>query len=112
MRHTNLLFCLLAAACGSSVENNVQPSADSEAEVREPGELATDARRPELGDDLRVLRAAQISMADGIAQAEAEHGAVIEAKYELDDSGQLSLSIYPVGAGLDTDAERNVFQEL
>src|SRR5262249_11711419 len=39
-------------------------------------------------------------------------GSTIEAKFELDDAGKLSLSIYTVGKGIDKDAERNTFQEL
>lgn len=76
-----------------------------------PGAGATDKRVPELGSDLRILRASKISMADALAQVERRHGAVIEAKFELDDHNKLSLSIYPVGKGLGTDAERNTFFE-
>lgn len=77
-----------------------------------PGSSATDARVPELGEDLSVLRRATVKMGDALAQAESEHGPVIEAKYELDDQGNLSLSIYPIGKGLGLDAERNTFFEL
>lgn len=77
-----------------------------------PGAKATDARSPELGDDLSVLATAKVKMSDALAQVEAEHGATIEAKYEIGDDGKLSLSIYPVGKGLATDAERNTFAEV
>jgi hypothetical protein len=50
-------------------------------------------------------------MADALAQVEAANGGIIEAKFELGDDGKLSLSIYPVGQGLDVDAERNKFFE-
>src|SRR5262245_8833061 len=72
-------------------------------------DCATDQRRPELKDP-RDVEASAISMSAGLAQA-AQTGPVIEAKFEPDDSGNLSLSIYPVKA-LNLDGERNVFQEL
>ncbi|MBX3233615.1 MAG: hypothetical protein KIT84_11475 [Labilithrix sp.] len=77
-----------------------------------PGSLATDARHPEVGSDLTVVRASKISMARALAQAEAAHGPAIEAKFELDHDGKLSLSVYPIGKGIDVDAERNSFFEL
>jgi hypothetical protein len=80
--------------------------------VSGPGALATDKRVPELGMDLNILRQSNISLGDGIAQVTRDQGPVIEAKFELDDSGKLSLSIYPAGQSLDTDAERNKFQEF
>src|SRR5512138_1727181 len=70
-----------------------------------------DGRRPELGDDPMVVFDAQVGMAQGLAQA-TQTGAVIEAKYELGDDGKLSLSTYPIGASIELDSERNVFQEL
>lgn len=51
-------------------------------------------------------------MSDALAFAEKHNGATIEAKFELDDSGKLSLSVYPLGKPLNLDSERNVFQEL
>jgi hypothetical protein len=78
-----------------------------------PGDGATDARVPELGDDLTIVRQSKVSMADALAQMEAQNGPAIEAKFELADDGKsLSLSIYPVGKGLALDAERNTFFEL
>src|SRR5262245_16230329 len=70
-----------------------------------------DGRRPELGDEPTVVLTAKVTMSQGLVQA-AQTGAVIEAKYELGDDGKLSLSTYPLGASIDLDAERNVFQEL
>ncbi len=77
-----------------------------------PGAKATDQRTPELGNDLTVVRAAKVKMSDALAQAEQKHGKTIEAKYEIGDDGKLSLSIYPVGKGIEMDAERNTFFEL
>jgi hypothetical protein len=70
----------------------------------------TDARAPEL-TDLSVLATSKISMSEALARAESKYGGLIEAKFEPDDNGNLSLSIYPVGKGLDVDAERNTFFE-
>lgn len=75
-----------------------------------PGAGATDARTPELGDDLTVLHTATISMSDALAQVEASAGTPIEAKFELGDDGLLSLSVYP--ADITMPAEANTFAEL
>jgi hypothetical protein len=58
-----------------------------------------------------LLGTAKISLLQGIKQVQAKYGPVIEAKFELDDSGALSLSVYPVTKGLRTNAEFNVFEE-
>jgi hypothetical protein len=76
-----------------------------------PGAAASDTRTPEV-PDLSVLATSKISMAQGLMQAEATNGPAIEAKFEIDDSGKLSLSVYPVGKGITTDPENNEFQEL
>jgi hypothetical protein len=77
-----------------------------------PDSGATDARTPELGNDPSVLGQARISMSDALRQIAAEHGPAIEAKYELDGDGRLSLSIYPVGEDISVDAQRQRFFEL
>lgn len=59
-----------------------------------------------------LLGTARITLLQGIKLVQAKYGAVIEAKFELDDSGALSLSVYPVGKGLRTNAEFNVFKEV
>jgi hypothetical protein len=61
---------------------------------------------------LTQLPNAKISLLDGIKQAEKASGPVISAKFELDDSGKLSLSIYTAPAGLNTPAEANPMTEL
>jgi hypothetical protein len=58
-----------------------------------------------------LLGTAKISLLQGINKVQANYGPVIEAKFELDDSGALSLSVYPVTKGLRTNAEFNVFEE-
>jgi hypothetical protein len=77
-----------------------------------PGDGATDQRVPELGSNLSILSSSKITMADALAQAEQQYTGLIEAKFELDDSGHLSLSIYPASEGLTVDSERNRFFEL
>jgi hypothetical protein len=59
-----------------------------------------------------LLDTVQTSMLAGIQQVQKTYGPVIEAKYELDDAGKLSLSIYPVTKGIRTNAEFNVFEEV
>ena len=58
-----------------------------------------------------LLPTAKITLVQGIKQVQAKYGPVIEAKFELDDSGALSLSVYPVTKGLRTNAEFNAFEE-
>jgi hypothetical protein len=57
-----------------------------------PGDAATDARTPELGDDVTIVRTSKITMATALAQVSTD---AIEAKFEIGDDGNLSLSIYP-----------------
>jgi hypothetical protein len=94
----------------------IDGGADDDAGIEEvgtgPGVDATDARTPELGADLTIVRQSRITMAAALAQVEKTSGPAIEAKFELGDDGKLSLSIYPVGKGVATDAERNTFFEL
>lgn len=109
-------FALVAAvsttACSSTDRGTSDDSSSAAEELRTPGAAATDKRAPELGDDLSVLATSQTSLEDAVRDAESAHGPVIEAKFELGDDGKLSLSLYPAGKDLGTDAERNVFQEL
>lgn len=58
-----------------------------------------------------LLGKAKITLVEGINQVEAKYGPANEAKFELDDSGALSLSVYPSAKGLKNDAEFNVFEE-
>jgi hypothetical protein len=70
-----------------------------------PPSRTPDAKAVPLLDD------AHVTLIKGIRQVEAKYGPAIEAKFELDDSGALSLSIYPAAKGLKPDAEFNVFEE-
>jgi hypothetical protein len=76
-----------------------------------PGAGATDARVPELGNDVKIARTSKIAMAAALAQVERDHGAAIEAKFELGDDGKLSLSVYPA-ADAKKAAQDNAFTEL
>jgi hypothetical protein len=76
---------------------------------RDP-DCATDARTPELAHAADAL-ASKISMADAAAQVETATGTLIESKFEPDDSGKLSLSLYPLGKPVGVDAKNNTFQE-
>lgn len=76
-----------------------------------PGVKATDAEVPQL-DNATQVRQSKITLIQALDYAEAKYGPQTEAKFELDDAGKLSLSLYPVGKGINTDAARNVLQEL
>jgi len=71
----------------------------------------TDVRAPELGNDPTVARHSKITMLQAIDQLEPQHGKMVEAKFELDESNHLSLSLYPV-KDFRVDAERNELGEL
>src|SRR5262249_10452887 len=108
---SSLLSFLLvtgAAALGTACSDASvgDPTSASDQALSGPGNDATDARKPELGDDLSILNHSRISLADGVARVTTEYGPVIEAKFELGDDGRLSLSLYPVARGLSTDPER------
>ena len=76
-----------------------------------PGAGATDARVPELGGDVTIVRQSHITMSQALRQIAPQYGAAIEAKFEIGDDGKLSLSIYPV-QNIALDSERNHFFEL
>ena len=64
-------------------------------------------------DLLKALPSAKQTLSAGIQQAQGKSPeTAISARYELDDHGQLSLSVYTAEKGLGTDAEHNVLKEL
>jgi len=77
-----------------------------------PGSGATDARVPELGNDVTIARTAKVKMSTALKQTLQSYPNVIEAKYEIGDDGNLSLSIYPTKEAVTVDAERQTFFEL
>ena len=61
---------------------------------------------------LKVLQQSKVSLCEGLRQAVKGAEAPISAKFELDDKGKLSLSIYTAEKGLAVDSQNNVFKEL
>jgi hypothetical protein len=61
---------------------------------------------------IKALPQSKVSLIDGLRQSTKSPEAPISAKFELDDKGKLSLSVYTVEKGLSTDAEGNVLKEL
>jgi hypothetical protein len=61
---------------------------------------------------LKALPASKMSLADGIQQAAKADGTPISAKFEFDDHGKLSLSVYTAEKGLAVAPEKNVLKEL
>lgn len=60
---------------------------------------------------LKALPASKLSLVDGIEQVSKNGEAAISAKFEMDDGGKLSLSVYTAQKGLAVDAESNVLKE-
>ena len=61
---------------------------------------------------VKALPKAKVTLAQGIQQAAKGTAAPISAKFEMDDKGALSLSVYTADKGLDKSAEHNVLKEL
>lgn len=59
-----------------------------------------------------ALSKSKLTLADGVRQAARNSGAPISAKFEFDDAGKLSLSVYTAQKGLAVAPEQNVLQEL
>lgn len=59
-----------------------------------------------------ALKQSKLTLADGIRQAGRNGAAVISAKFEFDDAGKLSLSVYAAQKGTATAPEGNVLEEL
>ncbi len=74
--------------------------------------LAEDGEHENSGPLLSVLQQSKVSLADGIRQATKGAEVPISAKFELDDAGNLSLSVYTAGKGLSVDDKDNVLKEL
>ena len=76
---------------------------------------ALPAARAEEADPAALLRAlpkAKTTLAQGIAHAAQAPAVPISAKFELDDLGQLSLSVYTAAKGVGGEAEHVALQEL
>src|SRR5207245_6625453 len=80
--------------------------------VLAPQPAMAQEKENEYGALLKVLSNSKHSLADGIRQVVKSTEVPISAKFELDDNGKLSLSVYTAENGLTTDAEHNVLTEL
>src|SRR5450755_541735 len=78
--------------------------------------LANSALAAESGRDqaalVKVLSQSKLSLMDGLRQATKPPEVPISAKFEFDDAGKLSLSIYTAEKGISLDPEKNVLKEL
>jgi len=63
-------------------------------------------------DLVAALAKSKLTLSDGIHQATSGGGAAISAKFEFDDEGKLSLSVYSATKGLSVAARENVLEEL
>lgn len=61
---------------------------------------------------VNALAQSKLTLVEGIRQAAKTGEVPISAKFEFDDGGKLSLSIYTAEKGLSGDAEHNVLKEL
>ncbi len=73
--------------------------------------LAADAGKDQAAL-IKALAQSKMSLIDGLRQSTKLPEVPISAKFEFDDKGKLSLSVYTVEKGLATDAERNILKEL
>ena len=80
-----------------------------------PAGATAAAAEPNQQDDSALPKAlpnSKMSLIDGIKQAEKSGGAPISAKFEFDDHGTLSLSVYTAEKGLSVALAQNVLKEL
>ena len=61
---------------------------------------------------LAALPSAKFSLSSGLVQVSKGSEVPISAKYEMDDHGKLSLSIYTAEKGLAVEPEKNVLKEV
>jgi hypothetical protein len=64
------------------------------------------------GDLLAALGKGKLTLLDGIRQIGKGGGTPLSAKFEFDDAGRLSLSVYSAGKGLAAAADQNVLQKF
>src|SRR5262245_30585757 len=75
--------------------------------------LAMQQDHPGGGDALlKALARSKHTLGEGIQQSAKAPAVPISAKFELDDKGQLSLSVYVADKGLSKSAEHNILKEL
>ncbi len=61
---------------------------------------------------LKVIQQSKVSLCEGLRQAAKGAEIPISAKFEVDDKGNLSLSIYAAEKGLAVAPQNNLFKEL
>ena len=61
---------------------------------------------------IKVLPQSKHSLMDGLRQGTKPPEVPISAKFEFDDAGKLSLSVYTAEKGISVDPEKNVLKEL
>ena len=61
---------------------------------------------------IKALPQSKLSLMDGLRQATRPPEVPISAKFEFDDAGKLSLSVYTAEKGISVDPEKNVLKEL
>src|SRR5438552_19008590 len=64
------------------------------------------------GNLLSIVPQSKMSLADGIKQSTKGTAAPISAKFESDEKGKLSLSVYTAEKGLNVDSQNNSFNEI
>lgn len=70
-----------------------------------------DAHKDDSAALVKALSKSKHSLTEGIRQVSKAPETAISAKFEFDDNGKLSLSIYTAEKGLGMDAEHNVLKE-
>lgn len=73
---------------------------------------AGETDKPQQAALVNALAQSKLTLAEGIQQVARTGEVPISAKFEFDDGGKLSLSIYTAEKGLNGDAEHNVLKEL
>lgn len=73
---------------------------------------AADAAAKTQADLLSAIPKSKLSLSDGIRQATHAGETALSAKFEFDDAGKLSLSVYVAGKGTSVAADSNVLKEL
>ena len=76
------------------------------------GVTTAHAAEASQSDLVAALPKSKLTLAEGMRQAAKPGEAVISAKFEFDDNGKLSLSVYTAEKGLSVDSEKNVLKEL
>ena len=69
-------------------------------------------RGDETAELVKALKASKHTLAEGIKQCSKSPQTALSAKFEFDDKGKLSLSVYAAGKGLEVAPDHNTLEEL